>query len=186
MGGNDGKKTKDERDHPYGTSLLSRDKPENRERWGPSGIGYVDVAPTVCTESGDCPHYHYTADATREGGALETPIHMLIASFRDQLCPRTLHNAFKNAENPHRVYIRIIDQNEPGSDLIDDAGCWDRYCTDYNTACEEFAKNVQTVHVKAKDAKGPTDARSKLSSMITWDYEHKDEPDMLDFQRYAF
>ena len=108
---------------------------------------------------------------------------MLIASFRDQLCPRTLHNAFNRAENPHRIYIRVIEQTEEGSDLIDDAGCWARYCEDYNTNCQEYKDNVRTVHVNAKDAKGPTDARSKLSAMVNYDYVHRDEPDQLDFHR---
>lgn len=192
-------KTQHERDHPYGTTLLSRDKPENRAQWKDTnsehgGIGYIDVAPTVCTPDGQCPHYNYKADATREGAdgggatisATTVPIHMLIASFRDRLCPRTLHNAFQHAENPHRVYIRIIEQTEEGSDLIDDAGCWDRYCEDYNTNCEVYKDNVRTVHMNAKDAKGPTDARSKLSAMVTWDYVHRDEPDMLDFHRYGY
>mmetsp|Transcript_29219 Transcript_29219/g.64428 ORF Transcript_29219/g.64428 Transcript_29219/m.64428 type:complete len:588 (-) Transcript_29219:49-1812(-) len=176
-------KTQHELDHPYGTTLLSRDKPENRAQWGPSGIGYIDVAPTVCTSDGQCPHYNYRADATREGGATTVPVHMLIASFRDRLCPRTIHNAFHRAENPNRVFIRIIEQTKEGSDLIDDAGCWDRYCQDYNTNCAEYKDNVRTAHVSARDAKGPTDARSKLSAMVNWDYVHRDEPDMLDFQR---
>lgn len=108
---------------------------------------------------------------------------MLIASFRDQLCPRTLHNAFNRAENPHRIYIRVIEQTEEGSDLIDDAGCWARYCEDYNNNCQEYKDNVRTVHVNAKDAKGPTDARSKLSAMVNYDYVHRNEPDQLDFHR---
>ena len=165
-------------------ALISRqDKPENRKKWG-DNIGYIDVEPSECDpETGKCPYYTYKADATREGRALETPIHMLIASFRDQLCPRTLHNAFNRAENPHRIYIRVIEQTEEGSDLIDDAGCWARYCEDYNTNCQEYKDNVRTVHVNAKDAKGPTDARSKLSAMVNYDYVHRDEPDQLDFHR---
>ena len=181
------KKTQHEKDHPYGTTLLARDKPENRRQWGADHIGYVDVEPSECDPTtGRCPHYAHRSDAARDGpggGALATPIHLLIASFRDQLCPRTLHNAFRRAENPDRVYIRIIEQTEEGSDLIDDAGCWDRYCQDYNTDCQQYKDNVRTVHVNAKDAKGPTDARSKLSAMVNHDYVHRDEPTQLDFHR---
>ena len=166
--------------HPYGTSLLSRDKPENRALWGPDGVGYVDVAPTICTTP-QCPYYHYRDDADRNGGALETPIHMLIASFRDQLCPRTLHNAFRRAENPSRIFIRVIEQTDPNSDLIDDAGCFQRYCTDYNPDCQQYEKQVRTVHIDASKAKGPTDARSKLSAMIHHDFIHRNDPDRLDF-----
>ena len=169
--------------HPYGTTLLSRDTPENRAKWGDQGaIGYVDVAPSVCTSDGKCPYYRYQNDATREG-AYETPIHLLIASFRDRLCPRTLYNAFNRADNPHRIFIRVIEQTLPDSDLIDDAGCWERYCQDYNEDCAEFQNNVKIVHQDASTSKGPTDARSKLSAMIYWDYIHRNDVAKLDFQR---
>ena len=165
--------------HPYGTTLLSRDTPENRELWGPEGVGYADVAPTVCTEDHQCPFYHYKEDATLPK-ALETPIHLLIASFRDRLCPRTLHNAFSHAQNSKRIYVRIIEQTMADSDLIDDAGCWARYCQDYNENCKEYQSQVRTVHVDASKAKGPTDARSKLSAMVVWDYVHRNDPSQLD------
>jgi Glycosyltransferase (GlcNAc) len=171
-----------------GISLLSRDTPENRAKWGEEGVGYEQIAASVCVggDNGDekCPYYNYQHDATHEN-ALLTPIHLLIASFRDVLCPRTLHNAFTRAENPHRIYIRIIDQHEPDSDLPDDAGCWDRYCKDYNTNCSEFKDNVQTVVRDAATAQGPTDARSKLSAMIYWDYVHGNDPTLLDFHPVA-
>lgn len=169
--------------HPYGTTLLSRDTPANQKQWGEQGaIGYVDVAPSVCTEDGTCPHYNYHNDATRES-AFETPIHLLVASFRDRLCPRTLHNAFMRADNPHRVYIRVLEQSLPDSDLIDDASCWERYCQDFNKDCAEFQQNVHTIWQDASTAKGPTDARSKLSAMIYWDYIHRNDASQLDFHR---
>lgn len=169
---------------PYGTSLLARDTPANRKLFPGGPFGKVDVAASVCTpnESGadHCPHYHYKEDAVPEK-ALETPIHLLIASFRDRLCPRTIHNAFTRAKNPKRIFIRIIEQTKAGSDLIDDAGCWDRYCKDYNTNCIEdgYDKQVQTIHVDASKAKGPTDARSKLSAMIHYDFVHAADPDKV-------
>ena len=183
-----GKRKKDPK-HPYGITLLSHNKTENFALWGPSGVGYIPIDPSVCASDADggqkCPYYHNRKDATKEGGgATETPIHLLIASFRDRLCPRTLHNAFSRAENPSRVYVRIVEQTEPDSDLVDDRGCWDGYCEDYNPNCEgEFGGNVKTVHMDAVDARGPTDARSKLSAMVSWDYVHRDEPEELDFQR---
>jgi len=158
-------------DRPYGDSLLSRDKPENREKWGPDGVGYEPIQESICDpDTGKCPYYHYRKDAERPE-ATQTKIHMLIASFRDRLCPRTLHNAFQHAENPHRVYIRIIEQTEPGSDLLDDAKCWERYCQEYNTNCQEFETNVRVFAMDSTNSKGPTDARSKLSAMIAYDYQ---------------
>jgi hypothetical protein len=162
-------------EHPYGTTLLIRDNKNNRKIWGDNATyGYVDVAPTVCTADGMCPHYHYTEDAASVVSS-PTPIHILIASYRDRLCPRTLHNAFTHAHHPERLYIRIIDQTQIGSDLIDDAGCWTQYCIDYNTNCQEFKSQVQVVHVDATKAKGPTDPRSKLSALIRWDYLHRND-----------
>ena len=175
--------------HPHGTTLLSRDKPENLRQWGPDGIGYIDVAETICTvDDGGCPYYHYfpeqqeqQQDQYMNHHETTTPIHLLIASFRDQLCPRTIHNAFQRAQNPHRIYIRVIEQTMADSDLVDDAGCWDRYCSDYNpTNCQEFRNNVKIVPVDASKSKGPTDARSKLSAMIHWDYVHRHNSEMVD------
>jgi hypothetical protein len=167
---------------PSGTTLLCRDTPENRALWGPNRVGSVDVAETVCTVNGHCPFYSYREDA-EHGGAFLTPIHLLVASFRDQLCPRTLHNAFSRADNPKRIFIRVIEQTLAGSELVDDAGCFQRYCSDFNTNCQEFEQQVRTVHIDATKAKGPTDARSKLSLMINWDYVHRADPTMLDFQK---
>ena len=179
------KAEKFKKDHPRGTSLLARDTPENRKLFPHGPFGNADIAESECFEdevTGDkkCPFYNYKEDATHDGAIL-TPIHMLIASFRDRLCPRTLHNAFSHAENPQRLWIRIIEQTLPDSDLIDDAGCWARYCEDYNKNCSEFQDHVHTIHVDASKAKGPTDARSKLSAMVNWDYVHRDQPDQLEF-----
>ena len=180
MTGNDESAIAFRTEHPYGTTFLARNNTGNLRLFPDGPFGTVDVKPTVCTDSGECPYYHNKDDANHEG-ASQTPIHMLIASFRDRLCPRTLHNVFDHAESPKRMFIRIIEQTLPGSDLIDDAGCWARYCTDYNTDCQVYEKQVRTVHVDSAKSKGPTDARSKLSAMISWDYVHRDEPEQLDF-----
>jgi hypothetical protein len=180
MPGNDASAIAFREDHPYGTTFLGRNNTDNLKSFPDGPFGNVDLNPTVCTDSGECPYYHYKDDATHEG-ASQTPIHMLIASFRDRLCPRTLHNVFTHAENPKRIFIRILDQTLPGSDLIDDAGCWARYCVDYNTDCQVYEKQVRTVHSDSTKSKGPTDARSKLSAMISWDYVHKHDPQQLDF-----
>lgn len=163
---------------------MSRDTPENRALWGPNGVGSVDVAASVCAPDNECPFYHYSKDSN--DGAFTTPIHLLIASFRDRLCPRTLFNAFERAQNPKRIYIRVLDQTEPDSDLIDDAGCWERYCQDYNTNCSEYKSQVRIVHQDSRTAKGPTDARSKLSAMVYWDYMHPNAPNLQPVQLQDF
>jgi hypothetical protein len=93
-----------------------------------------------------------------------------------------LDNAFKRAQNPKRSFIRILDQTQPGSDLLDDAGCWESYCHTYNTNCEEYKDQVQAVAVDSAKSKGPTYARSKLSAMVHWDYIHRDEPASIELQ----
>jgi hypothetical protein len=177
--------TKSDRNDKNGLTLLARDTPENRAIWGADNLGYVPIEP-IC-EPPNCPHYHYKDDADPKM-AEQTPIHFLIASFRDRLCPRTLHNAFRRAKNPHRVYIRLVDQSLPPENKqyskLDDVSCWEEYCRAYNPNCQQFRKNVYTFAMDATLSKGPTDARSKLSAMILHDYQHgetQNDPSLMLF-----
>jgi len=169
------------KDHPYGTCLLARDNPHNRGLFPDGPFGNEDVAETICPTPDQCPHYHYTEDADPIG-AEKTPIHLLIASFRDKLCARTLHNAFTHAKNPKRLTFRVIEQTEPDSEKEDDEGCWERYCDKYNPNCQEYKDQVRIIPVDSRTSLGPTWARSKLSAMVSWDYVHRDKSDELDFQ----
>jgi Glycosyltransferase (GlcNAc) len=164
-------------DEPYGHCLLARDTPENRALFPDGPFGTEPIVDSICP-SGDCPHYSYMDDAKGTSAIHDTPIHILIASFRDILCGRTLHNAFEHAANPHRLFIRVIQQTKPDSGLDDDVGCWDYYCEHYNTNCDIYKNQVRIVPVNAEESKGPTWARSKLSAMVEWDFTH---PDNLDF-----
>lgn len=143
------------KDHPFGTTLLARDTEANRRVWKPEEIGVIPIDPNQCADGGSCPHYTDSKDAS-EPEIGHTPIHFLIASFRDQLCPRTLHNLFRRAQYPERIYVRLLLQNKADSDLIDDADCWERFCKDYNTNCNIYQHQVHTVRVDASRAKGPT------------------------------
>ena len=160
---------------------MSRDNADNRQLFPDGPFGYIDVAETSCATTGECPHYHYTVDRD-ESQALGVPIHMLVAAFRDKLCARTIHNSFTHAANPKRIFIRIIDQTQPGSDLVDDEGCWPRYCGEYNPNCEEYKSQVRVVRVDSANSRGPTWARSKLSAMAVWDYEQRDQPEEVDLK----
>jgi hypothetical protein len=162
---------------PFGTAFLGARNDANLKLWGEEGVGDVPIEPTVCS-SGQCPFYHVTntTDAFNS-----TPIHLLIASFRDQLCPRTLFNLFSRAQNASRVFVRVYQQTIADSDLPDDADCWHRYCQVYNVDCMRLKQNVRIVTVDANKAKGPTDARSKLSAMVHWDFTHRTSPSLLDF-----
>ena len=99
---------------PLGYCLLSRD----HKTWGDEGTGSDAIDPEGECDGKYCPHYtHMDHDSLRD------TIHLHIASFRDQLCPRTLYNLFHKAANPHRIYVRVLQQIEHHSDKIDDADC---------------------------------------------------------------
>lgn len=169
------------KEHPNGTCLIARDTPHNRKLFPNGPFGEPDVADTICPSPDNCPYYHYMDDADPVV-AEDVPIHLLIASYRDKLCARTLHNALKHAKNPKRLVFRVIEQTKADSNLEDDAGCWDLYCDKYNSNCQEYKDQVRIVPVDSSQSKGPTWARSRLSAMIHWDYVHKDRSDELDFQ----
>ena len=172
------------KDHPNGTCLLARDNPNNHRLFPNGPFGEVDIDSTVCPSPDKCPHYHYQNDDPNlhPNEAENVPIHLLIASFRDKLCARTLHNAFTRAKNPKRLTFRVIQQTKIDSDLEDDEGCWDWYCDKYNPNCQEYQDQVRIIPVDSSQSQGPTWARSRLSAMVSWDYQHKDQSDKLDFQ----
>ena len=122
---------------------MARDNPQNRKLFPNGPFGEEEIDEIVC-EGSKCPHYNFQQDLP-ESTSIDTPIHMLIAAFRDRLCARTIHYAFTKATNPKRIFIRIIDQTERGSDLVDDEGCWPRYCSEYNPNCQEFEHQVRAV-----------------------------------------
>jgi Glycosyltransferase (GlcNAc) len=167
---------------PFGTTLLSRNTTDNFNKWGNEGIGYRAVLPSIC-ENGRCP---YPPVISREQEAA-APIHVLIASFRDRLCGRTLHNLFSKAAHPERIFVRIIDQTSDAVDaktgqlLPDDEGCWHRYCHVYSTPeqCAKYQHQVRVINYDAALSKGPTDARAKLSAMIEYDYLHPSAADFV-------
>jgi hypothetical protein len=168
-------------DKPFGSCLLARDTTQNRQLFPNGPFGYEPVKESICPNDGPCPHYSYQED-TKETVAIQTtPIHILIASFRDRLCGRTLHNAFQHASHPDRLFFRVIQQTQMDSGLDDDMGCWEYYCQHYNSNCQEYQHQVRIVPVDSKESKGPTWARSKLSAMIEWDFQHQNQLQEVDF-----
>jgi hypothetical protein len=181
-----------EEEFPYGITYLSRHNKPTLNDDGTvavEGSGSVAVASTICPSDDQCPYYHRSAMESEE--ITSAKIHFLIASYRDQLCSRTLDYIFRRAKHPERIFVRILDQNLPESDLIDDVGCFAGFCADYlanstiakehKLTCEQYKKHIHTAHVHASQAKGVPDGRSKLSAMIHWDYIHRNDPSKLDF-----
>ena len=162
----------------WGTAFLGRDE----ATWGKDGIGEVPIDPNVCPTPHECPYYR-----DRDHNVEQDKIHLVIASYRVRLCPRTLYNVFTRAKNPHRIYVRVLQQLLPDSDLIDDADCWDMTCQTYNNKkdnklnngqpfnCHDFEHNVEMVTIDSSLAKGPCDARSKLSALMEHDYRHAND-----------
>ena len=189
---------------PYGVTFLGRDI----DSWGESGTGLIPIDPNICVEDPEddtgkplCPEYN---DVIGSDNDINHKIHLVIASYRDRLCPRTLYNIFTKSENPSRIFIRIIQQLDPTSNLVDDLDCWDMLCTTYNTKksvegedgeeggnggegndydntskpefdCNKYKHQVDIVSYDSRVAKGPCDARSKLSSLIQYDYIHRND-----------
>lgn len=96
----------------------------------------------------------------------DTTIFYSISSYRDELCPRTLFNAFTKAAYPQRIHIAVVQQNTVG-----DIDCLERYCemmaerNSTHSGCP-FENQIQMNRQRAEDAKGPTWARAIGSTMV--------------------
>ena len=100
----------------------------------------------------------------------DTKIIVLIASFRETKCKYTLLNLFGKASNPNRIYIGIVQQNEPGQDedcvyeyckLMDKDGKYsDNKDEDWNENNCPYFNNIKANRMLAADAKGPVYARA--------------------------
>ena len=98
----------------------------------------------------------------------DTTLFYSISSFRDELCPRTLFNAFTKAAHPHRIHIGVVQQNTAG-----DIDCLERYCemmarvnNDTRRGGCPYEKQITMNRQRAEDAKGPTWARAIGSTMV--------------------
>ena len=80
-------------------------------------------------------------------------IFISIASYRDTLCSKTIHNIFEMARYPSRIYVGICEQNDPKSTKEE--------CP----VIEKYASNIRKLKLHYKDAKGPTWARYLCSTL---------------------
>lgn len=87
-------------------------------------------------------------------------IFVSVASYRDNLCTKTLESIFSNASNPLNVFIGLVQQNELS----------DSNCNDYNSEIlKAYKNNIRTIKLLPYQAKGPTYARYLASTL--WDGE---------------
>ena len=106
----------------YGTTFLGRDE----KTWGEE-VGWIPISqPLDCSDTHTRPPVVCPTPPTPPPP--DVPIHVTLASYRDALCPRTLHSLFTRAVDPGRVYVRVLEQTEPGTGLADDEPCFDMLC----------------------------------------------------------
>ena len=95
----------------------------------------------------------------------DTTLFIAIASFRDKLCPRTLFNIYTKAQYPERISIGVVQQNSP-----EDGDCLEEYCRLMDSKLGRsdcpFRDNIRMTRVDAKEATGPTWARSLGSKLL--------------------
>jgi hypothetical protein len=100
----------------------------------------------------------------------DTTLFIMIASFRDKLCPYTLFNVFTKAKYPSRITVGVVQQNTP-----DDIDCLEGYCElirkklGDSSVCP-YKENVRITRVHAKEAQGPTWGRA-LGSLLLQEEE---------------
>ena len=95
----------------------------------------------------------------------DTKIIVLIASFRETRCKDTLFNLFTKSAHPDRIFIGIVQQNEPNND----EDCVHEYCKimnehkdkeQWDSANCPYFNNIKVNRMLASDAKGPVYARA--------------------------
>ena len=83
-------------------------------------------------------------------------IFVSIASYRDELCTKTLESMFSNAENPSLVYAGICQQNS-----VEDNECVDNL----NDIIKNNTNNIKLIRIPHYEARGPTYARYLCSTL---------------------
>lgn len=134
--------------------------------YGKAGTGWVDYDPDFECGSGEEKRCAYATNENHtEGlplkGSQGRDLHINIASYRDPLCPKTLFYMFTKATNPEKLFVRIIQQNDPEVDV----DCLEEYCNLMNADKGEcpYKDQVFIHNIHAKDAAGPMWARGIIS-----------------------
>jgi hypothetical protein len=98
------------------------------------------------------------------------------------LCPRTLYNLYTKSKNPEKLFVRVLQQNDPEVDQH----CRDTYCEriteEKGLSMDEcpYKDQIFIHHIHAKEAAGPTWARGLISRDMEEAYL-KDELKPQDF-----
>ena len=94
------------------------------------------------------------SNRTTENDDADETIFVSIASFRDSECPPTVEDMFAKAKNPRRLFIGVIEQNDPS-----DPPCMPPAYASCQGA--EFcpSDNIRIRRVRPSEARGPTFGR---------------------------
>lgn len=105
--------------------------------------------------------FHYSTKKVE--GFLPEPdqndsIFVSIASYRDEECPKTILNLYKQAKNPNKIFVGICQQNNE-----DDTDCHENLLKTYNNIIP--VNNVSIIRIPHTAAMGPTYARYLCSTL---------------------
>ena len=84
-------------------------------------------------------------------------IFVSLASYRDPLCPATLHSIFSNASRPDLIHVGLCQQND---------ALKDQDCVNNDKIKPEWHTQIRTLRVAHHDAMGPTWARYMCSTLL--------------------
>lgn len=102
----------------------------------------------------------------------ESPILIQIAAFRDHRCGRTLHDGFKKAINPDRIFFSVVDQIKEG----EDQGCLEQYCAlaqqDRPDDPCPYTDQINIITVPAESSRGPVVARARQLDALSEHWKH--------------
>ena len=86
-------------------------------------------------------------------------IFVSIASYRDNVCTKTVQSLYEMADNPNKVFVGLCQQNNNKEDPE---------CIT-NDIRNKYSNNIRIIRIPYFDAKGPTWARYLCSTL--WDGE---------------
>lgn len=127
---------------------------------------YVDRHKWIPWE--DISYKHYSPPKIKSNSWKEedTTLFIMIASFRDKLCPYTLFNAFSKAKYPKRVHVGVVEQR-----LDDDVNCVQEYCrliqltnSSHDGKCP-FIDNIRVAQKNAQQSKVTTTLLINVSTL---------------------
>eukprot|EP01065_Artemidia_motanka_P012891 TRINITY_DN17108_c0_g1_i1.p1 TRINITY_DN17108_c0_g1~~TRINITY_DN17108_c0_g1_i1.p1 ORF type:complete len:572 (+),score=23.88 TRINITY_DN17108_c0_g1_i1:48-1718(+) len=103
----------------------------------------------------------------------DTPVHVLLSSFRDPRCGQSVYNVFSRARYPQRMHVGIVQQNL--DDKTDPFDCVAVYCSivrrSGNASGCPHLDRISILRADAKKSQGPIWARALGVTMVRPEHE---------------